>query len=171
MRKSAHLLRTFLLAACAALTAGNGAAAPIVFGNLDGSLDTGSLAGTRFPVTYSYDASQINPIGDSFIFLNSFDFTLLGTEFTRNDIFQGGQVIFRNGVLDDVTASFQVVLPPHAPVNNITIGFGGPGVIGYIDLAENFGTGSFRFTPIPEPGTLILFFVALGELPLWLRHG
>src|SRR5262249_51924198 len=70
-------------------------------------------------------------------------FTLLGVPFTRNDIFQGGQVIFRDGVLVNVTASFQVVLPPNSPVNNITFGFGGPGVIGYIDLHDQFGSGSF----------------------------
>lgn len=167
MGKSARWLPAFVLAAFAALTAGHGTAGEIVYGNLDASLDTGSLAGTMFPVTYSYDASQINPIGESFIFLNSFDFTLLGANFTRNDISQGGQVIFVNGVLDNVTASFQGVLPPNAPVENITFGFGGPGVIGYIDLARNFGTGSFSFTPVPEPGTPILFFVALGGLLLW----
>jgi hypothetical protein len=151
----------------AALTAGVGTAGQIVFGDLDASLDTGSLAGTMFPVSYSYDASQISPAGDSYILLNSFDFTLLGTEFSKSDIFQGGQVIFHNGVLYDVTASFQVFLPPNTPVENITFGFGGPGVIGYIDLAGDFGLGSFTSTPVPEPGTLISSFLALGGLLLW----
>jgi hypothetical protein len=170
MCKIAHLLRAVLLAALATLAAGNGKAVPIMFGSLNASLDTGSLAGVTFPVTFSYDASQINAIGDSFIPLNSFDFTLLGTEFSRNEIFQGGQVIFLNGALDNVTASYQVFLPLNAPVDNITFGFGGPGVIGYIDLAGTFGTGSFRFTPVPEPGTLVSSFLAVGGLLLWCLY-
>src|SRR5262249_4181502 len=115
----------------------------IVFGRLDASLDTGSLAGTTFTVCFSYDADQVAPAGESYVQLTSFDFTLLGVPFTRNDIFQGGQVIFRDSVLANVTASFQVFLPPNSPVKNITFGFGGPGVIGYIDLHDQFGTGSF----------------------------
>ena len=174
MLKSAHVFRTFLLAASAVLNAGRGTAGTIVYGNFEANLDTGSLAGVVFPVTYSYDASQNNPVGESFNILNSFDFTLLGTEFTRSDIDQGGQVILIDGVLDNITASFQGVLPPGAPVRNITFGFGGPGVIGYIDLAGNYGGGTFTLNPVPEPGTLILAIVALGFLRLrpdsLLRH-
>jgi hypothetical protein len=114
-----------------------------LFYAFDASLDSGSLAGTTFSVCYSYDADQVLPSGESYVSLNSFDFTLLGTQFTRSGIFQGGQVIFRDGVVSDVTASFQAVLPPAAPVNNITFGFGGPGVIGYIDLDRRYGDGSF----------------------------
>ena len=41
---------------------------------------------------------------------------------------------------------FQVRLPPNSPVNNITFGFGGDGVIGYIDLDNQFGGGSFTIS-------------------------
>jgi hypothetical protein len=110
---------------------------------LNASLTTGSLAGTNFPVSFSYDSSQVSPVGDSYVQLNSFDFTPLGVPFSRQDIFQGGQAIFQDGTLNNVTASFQVILPPNSPVQNITFGFGGPGVIGYIDLGGQFGMGSF----------------------------
>ena len=126
----------------------------IVFYTFNASLDTGSLAGTTFSVCYSYDADQVQPSGESYVTLNSFDFTLLGTPFTRSEIFQGGQVIFQDGVAQDVTASFQVFLPPSSPVNNITFGFGGPGVIGYVDLDYQFGDGSFSLdsqTPGCDP--------------------
>jgi YD repeat-containing protein len=43
----------------------------------------------------------------------------------------------------DVTASFQIRLPPNSPVQNITFRFGGPGVIGHIDLNGQFVNGSF----------------------------
>jgi hypothetical protein len=119
----------------------------IVARTLRATLETGSLAGTRILVSFRYDASQVASSGDSYIALDSFDFTLLGVPFTRNDINQGGQAIFRNGVLDNVTASFQGTLPPGTPVRNITFGFGGPGIIGYIDPRNRFGRGSFTFGP------------------------
>ena len=115
----------------------------IVYGQLNASLDDGSLAGTTFPVVFSYDADQVADVGQSYVSLNSFDFDLFGVHFSRSDIFQGGQVIFQDGFLDNVTASFQVILPPDSPVQNITFGFGGSGVIGYIDNDGNFGGGSF----------------------------
>jgi hypothetical protein len=117
----------------------------VAHGILDASLDDGSLAGTTFQVAFSYDADQVANVGDSYVELLSFDFTLLGATFSRDWIFQGGQAIFHDGVIQDVTASFQVFLPPNAPVKNITFGFGGDGVIGYEDLANQFGSGSFTF--------------------------
>ena len=133
------------------------ARADIIPAALNASLESGSLTGTAFPVTFSYDSNQVNPVGESFVTLVSFDFVLLGVPFTRDDIFQGGQAIFENGVIENVTASFQVILPPNSPVNNITFGFGGPGVIGYIDLNNQFGSGTFVFaSPVPEPGSLSL---------------
>jgi hypothetical protein len=116
----------------------------IVFASLNASLNDGSLAGTTFQIAFSYDADQVAATGDSYVTLNSFNFTLLGVSFTRNDIFQGGQVIFHDGVLQNVTASFQVILPPGAPVQNITFGFGDPMGIGYIDLNGGFGAGSLE---------------------------
>jgi hypothetical protein len=115
----------------------------VVFRTLNATLDEGSLAGTRFPVSLSYDAGQVAQVGESFVPVLSFDFTLRGIAFTRSDIFQGGQVIFENGAFENVTASFQVILPPDSPVTNITFGFGGPGVIGYADRDNQIGSGSF----------------------------
>lgn len=148
--------------------AGAGAgAASIVSGSFNASLNTGSLAGTMFPVLFSYDASQVTGHGDDFVQLASFNFTLLGVPFTRDNIFQGGQVIFRNGVLDNVTASFQVFLPPNSPVKNITFGFGGPESIAYIDPDNQFGKGSFTF--VSEPSSLVALPMALASLVCYGR--
>jgi hypothetical protein len=114
---------------------------------LQATLTGGSLAGNHFHVAISYDASQVSATGDSFVRLEAFDFMLLGVPFTHLGISQGGQAIFRDGVLGNVTASFQGPMPPDSPVNNITFGFGGPGVIGYIDRSGNFGQGIFA--PVP----------------------
>jgi hypothetical protein len=150
------------------------ARADLVKDTLNASLTTGSLAGTLFPATFSYDSSAVNPIGDSFVTLESFDFILLGVPFSRSDIFQGGQAIFENGVIENVTASFQVILPPNSPVETITFGFGGPGVIGYIDLAHEFGSGTFSFaSTVPEPPSLMLLSTAtllLIVISGWVRH-
>jgi hypothetical protein len=147
MIRSAAAVLLLLIAA----TAAHG---EVVFRQLNASLETGSLAGTTFPVSFSYDSSQVSPSGDSYVQLTSFDFTLLGIQFTRNDIFQGGQAVFHDGVINNVTASFQVNLPPNSPVSNITFGFGGPGVIGYADLKNQFGDGSFTIV-LPLPGCAI----------------
>jgi hypothetical protein len=53
----------------------------------------GSLAGTAFSVSFSYDAGQVLPVGDSFVLLTTFDFVLLGVPFNRAEIFQGGRLI------------------------------------------------------------------------------
>ena len=145
-----------LFAPSAALTA-----SPIVTSSLDASLDTGSLAGVTFPVSFSYDSGLVLPTGNSSITLATFDFVLLGVPFDRAEVFQGGQAIFDNGTLTDVTASYQVILPPMSPVRNITFGFGGPGIIGYIDLNGQFGQGSFTFTSAPELPTFAITLAGL----------
>jgi len=136
----------------------------IVFGTLNASLDNGSLAGTTFQIVFSYDADQVADTGDSYVTLNSFDFTLLGVPFTRSDIFQGGQVIFQDGVFQNVTASFQVILPPNAPVQNITFGFGVPMGIAYIDLDGQFGSGSLELVSTASARPAL----ARGWGPKWL---
>ena len=123
-----------------------GRAQQIVSGTLLASLRSGSLAGTSFAVSFTYDASQPPAQGQVFLQLITFSFTLRGIPFTRNEIFQGGQVVLRDGKFENVTASFQVRLPPNSPVNNISFGFGGDGVIGYIGPAGNYGTGTFELS-------------------------
>src|SRR6185312_13652119 len=164
MRNSKTSLTLLVLSLWIILFGRDAKAGTIVFDSLNASLNTGSLAGTTFSVSFSFDASQINPAGPSFILLSSFDFTLLGTSFDRSSIFQGGQAWLQDGVLNNVTASYQVVLPPSAPVQNITFGFGGPGSIGYLDLSGNFGAGAFTFAQpaigAPEPGTGAMILMA-----------
>jgi hypothetical protein len=98
-----------------------------------------------YPVTFSNDSDEVNPVGESFVQLESFDFALLDVPFMLNDIFQGGEAIFEAIVIENVTASFQVILPLNSPVNDLTFGLGGQGVIGYIDLNNQPGSGTFAF--------------------------
>jgi len=142
------------------------AATPIVTSTLNTTLTTGSLAGTTFPVVFSYDAGQILPTGYSYSQLDTFDFNLLGTPFDEAEIFQGGQVEFLNGVFSSVTASYQVHLPPGSPVENITFGFGGPGFVAYIDNMDQYGMGSFTLatSAAPETSTVWLCILPLSLL-------
>src|SRR3954467_13948118 len=71
------------------------------------TFESGSMTGTTFPVFFSYDADEIARQGDSYVTLKTFDFVLGTTAFTKAYINQGGQVVFRNGQLKNVTASFQ----------------------------------------------------------------
>src|SRR5579863_8461508 len=154
------MVRWLLLTALAVLPIRAGLVSETLFA----SLTSGSLAGVTFPATFSYDPSGVNPVGTSFAFLQSFDFVLLGVPFNQSNISQGGQAVFQNGVLNNVTASFQGSVPTNSPVDNITFGFGGPGVIGYQDLSRAFGSGTFTFA-VPEPASILLAGVAL----LWLH--
>ena len=70
-------MKTIILAAVILAVSSNAMATRIVPGGLNASLDTGSLAGTHFPALFSYDADQVSLIGDRFVGLNSFNFTLL----------------------------------------------------------------------------------------------
>jgi hypothetical protein len=110
------------------------------------SLTSGSLSGVQFTVSYSYDNSGITGGSGDYLPLNSFDFDLLGTHFSKDDIYQGGQVIFHYGILYNVTAAFDPYVsesPTNAPLNSIAFGFGGPGIIGYEDKQSQFGSGVF----------------------------
>jgi hypothetical protein len=137
-----------------------GNAAPIVSSTVKVSLNTGSLAGINFPLSFSYDAGQIQPTGDSYLFLQSFDFVLLGVPFNLREVFQGGQIIFSDGHFDLFNVSYQVFLPQNSPVKNITFYSG----VAYIDLKGNYGTGTFgrpqvivarrRFSSSPKPSAL-----------------
>jgi hypothetical protein len=134
---------------------------------LDASLTTGSLAGTSFVVSFSYDNSSLTGTGQEFLSLLSFNFTLLGTQFITADIKQGGQAIFQNGTLENVTAAFFPPSPLNAPVSDIAFGFGGPGIIGYIDLNRQFGEGSYSLaSTVPEPPTFLSLLLGLGALLL-----
>jgi hypothetical protein len=123
-------------AACAAITNASFAA----------SLTSGSLSGVQFTVSYSYDNSGITGGSGDYLPLQSFDFDLLGTHFPKDDIYQGGQVIFHYGILYNVTAAFDPYIsgaPTNAPLNSIAFGFGGPGIIGYVDKQGQYGSGAF----------------------------
>jgi uncharacterized protein (TIGR03437 family) len=124
------------------------APAQVVTGMAVASIDSGSLAGDRFPVIFSYDAAPIAVQGDVFLTLRSFDFVLRGTTFSRADIYQGGQAVFHNGKLTNVTAAFLPTSLPNPPVNIIAFGFGGDGVIGYVDAQGKSGGGSFTFSTV-----------------------
>jgi len=162
-----------ILAICAvvSLSVANTVRATSIPLGLNASLTTGSLAGTNFTVSFSYDDSALTGTGQEYVSLLSFDFTLQGAQFTRADIEQGGQAVFLNGALQYVTAAYFPPPPSNSQVSDIAFGFGGPGVIGYLDLNRQFGLGSYVLTSaVPEPSSflsLLLGLVTLLLIRLW----
>lgn len=153
------------------LAAGAASSAPTSYGFV-AQLDSGPLQGTRFPGSFSFDPAAGTGVGREFLPLATFEFTLLGTHFTRDDIRQGGQVILDDGVVSYFTAALFPASPP-SPVSDIAFGFGGPDVIGYAVPSSTmtvFGLGTYRFfaAPVPEPDTLVL--LTLGLLPVAARR-
>ncbi len=143
------------------------ARATTITSSLDASLTSGSLSGTNFTVSFSYDNASLTGSGQEYLSLLSFDFTLLGTQFDRAEISQGGQAIFQNGILQYVTAAYFPPPPANAAVSDIAFGFGGPGVIGYIDLSRQFGSGSYALAAaVPEPSSFLSLLVGLVTLLL-----
>ncbi|WP_224095569.1 PEP-CTERM sorting domain-containing protein [Nostoc sp. MS1] len=133
--------------------------AAIVTYGFDTLLTSGSLQGTKFPGTFSYDNSQQTGIGQEYISLTSLNFTVLGTPFTKADLSQGGQVILNNGTVDYFTAAF------FSPFN-IAFGFGGPGIVGYVAPGGTGGFGSgvytIRAATVPELTNIYAPILALG---------
>jgi len=168
---SRSMLSKIVQALLLALVCGVQAASsmPVTYG-FTASLDTGPLQGTDFSGTFAFDPTESTGIGQEFLSLTAFDFSLLGSHFTRADIDQGGQAILENGHLSYFTAALFPLSPP-APVSDIAFGFGGPGIIGYATPAGfgTFGSGHYAISvsQIPEPSTLVL--LALGAVAVSLR--
>ena len=101
------------------LVEGCKARAGIILLNFNASLTSGSLAGTQFTGSFSYDSAGITGGSHDFLPLVSFDFDLLGVHFARANISQGGQAIFENGVLVNETAAFFANSPAGSPVSDI----------------------------------------------------
>lgn len=137
--------------------------ATVIHKSFDSFLSTGPYAGTAFTGTFSYNDASVTGVGTEYLGLASFNFTLLGTPFSKADIDQGGQVILEDGVLSYFTAAIFPPTPWPAPVSDIAFGFGGPGVIGYIGPAGDFGLGGYTINaaPIPKPATIALFAFGL----------
>jgi hypothetical protein len=143
------------------------ALAGIIDYNFNANLQTGTLAGTTFSGSLSYDNSGMTGAGTEFFFLGTLDFTLLGVSFDRADIKQGGQAITQNGAFSYFTAAFFPPPPISSPVSDIAFGFGGPGVIGYIETGSNeFGLGEYtaQQTSVDEPSALGYFALGLAAL-------
>jgi hypothetical protein len=160
MRRTGLRLVLLCVALAGMLLLPNPAAAASITIFENAKLTTGSLAGTAFPFSFSYESTAVSGVGQEFISLTGFNFNLLGSPYALADITQGGQAIFQNGVLQNVTAAFLTIPPATRPVFSIAFGFGGPGVIGYIDLDRNFGEGTYTQASVAEPSSL--FSVGLG---------
>ena len=132
--------------------------------SFDASLDSGSLAGTLFTGTGSYNAPDPPIPGVAYVGLTSLNFSVDGQSYTLADNYQGGQAILDDGSLDYFTAAFL----PEGPLETIAFGFGGPGIIGYEDDYGQFGEGTYTAiaSEVPEPASGMLCGTATAVLLL-----
>jgi hypothetical protein len=147
--------------------------ASVINFQFNASLQTGALAGTNFSGQGSYDTTGSTGMGQEFLPLMSLNFTIGGVNFGLADIKQGGQAILQNGALYYFTAAYFPPPPSGTSINDIALGFGGPGVIGYSTAPGfNFGNGSYTILlSTPEPGACLLFISgALALAAVTLRY-
>jgi hypothetical protein len=166
MRCSARYLLAGLILIASAFATSTPLRAAIIPFDFDAVLLEGPLAGAHFDGTGAYDNAGAIGIGLEFQPLTSLDFILLGVEFTRLDIKQGGQFELLGGMPFNFTAAFFPPPPENTPVTDIAFGFGGPGIIGYaVGRPGVFGSGLFVIetheTAIPEPRSLALLSISL----------
>ena len=160
MKISNIFLALALLSALCLVTPASATVIPLGF---TASIDSGTIAGTKFQGSIAYDNAGLTGVGTEYVPLTAIDFVLDGVQFNHSDITQGGQMITLDGAADYFTASF-FPAPQGSPVTDITFGFGGPGVIGTFNSPDDaFGAGAYVLVPvlISEPMTILLFGAGL----------
>jgi hypothetical protein len=119
-------------------------------------LDSGTMAGTTFDGTVSYDLTSTTGVGTEYITLTTLAFEIDRVAFTKANLNQGGQMITQDGYPTYFTGAFTP--PPGSPVNDIAFGFGGPGVIGYSTpgFIGVFGAGTYHMILTPRSYLILL---------------
>src|SRR5260370_560654 len=120
-------------------------AAEVATVQVDATLETGSQAGTKIPVTLAYDASAVAPKGDCVIPASP-----VGEQVTA---LQRAEAMFHDGVPTGIRM-FLRLEGADSPIHNLVIGVGGPGTLGYVDQTGGIGTGTYRLRTVPNNGNL-----------------
>lgn len=135
---------SFLLCfAAAALCYGQDMAAVQVLA----TLETGSQAGLKIPVTLAYDTTGVEARGESVVPLHSPAADL--------KVMQRAEAVFLDGALQSIRLSLRLQ-GASSPIHNLVLGAAGPETLGYVDQRGGIGTGSFRMVTLPNRGDLSL---------------
>jgi hypothetical protein len=114
---------------------------------VEATLDSGTEAGKKIPVTLAYDPSQVAPKGDSTV-----DATLVGD---RETSLQKCEAVFHDGLIQSVRL-FLRMESPDSPVHNLVIGLAGANSMSYVDQNGGLGSGTFRVRPIPNSNNITI---------------
>ena len=124
------------------------------FLQVDATLETGSQAGHKIPLTLAYDSAAVAKDGESVVAARP-----LGAGLTP---LQRAEAVFQNGVLKSVRI-FLRLEGVESPIHNLVIGVAGPQMVTYVDQSGHIGAGSYRLStvansselsvirPLPEP--------------------
>jgi len=117
----------------------------ILWWNLTSIITSGTLFGTRFTGSLSYDSTGMTGVGVEYLGLKTITFSFAGVAWSKMQLYQGGEVVLRDGYPWYWTGAF---LPPQGSlVTVLAIGFGGSGVIGYETPGGVFGMGDCHMVP------------------------
>ena len=111
------------------------------------TLETGSQAGLKIPVTLAYDTTVVAARGESLVPLHSLAADL--------KVMQRAEAVFLDGALQSIRLSVRLQ-DASSPIHNLVLGAAGPDTLGYVDQRGGIGTGSFRLVTLPNRGDLSL---------------
>ena len=160
------------LALAALLSAGHALAADSLF-TLNGSTDSGPLAGTTFVGSFAYDAgAAVNGFSGD-ITLSAFTLQFAGQTYSLDSADSLPVAAFANGqflglAYVDADAADTGGRPALALVPGFT-GFAGDAYMSYVGAAGMAGFGDYSISAVPEPVSAWLLLAGLGGLCMAAR--
>jgi hypothetical protein len=161
------------LALAALLSAGHAMAADSLF-TLNGSTDSGPLAGTTFVGSFAYDASAAVAGFNGDIALSAFTLQFAGQTYSLASADSLPVAAFANGqflglAYVDADAADTGARPAVALVPGFT-GFAGDAYMSYVGAAGEPGFGDYSISAVPEPASTLLMLAGLGGLCVAARR-
>jgi hypothetical protein len=153
-----NILRNAVLAA--ALAATLPAQAATRNWDFSGQLDSGAFIGAAYSGSVAFDDAALTGVGQEWLLLDSFSFTLLGHSYTLADAAAPAEAAFIDGRFVGVGYS----VASGDPLFSLVAGYEqiGEAFVAYDTVAGLSGAGSLAFTPaVPEPGSLALMLAGL----------
>lgn len=160
-----NMMRNAVLAAASALTLAAALPAQAAIQNWDfsGEFDSGAFIGAAYSGSVSFDDATLTGVGQEWLLLDSFSFTLLGQHYALADAAAPAEAAFVDGRFVGVGYS----VASGDPLFSLVAGYEqiGEAFVAYDAVAGLSGAGSLAFTPaVPEPGSWALMAGGLALL-------
>lgn len=166
------MIKTRLLAvALAAALAAPAAQAAIQTWTVSGTVDSGSLLGTSYAGTFSFDDSALVGTDSEYLGVTSLDFVFEGVHFDAADAAMGSvlEVAFEDGVFLGLSYIVDAAAHPFALIP------------GFADSSDAYfaydavlpalgGAGDAIYAPVPEPKDWLLMLAGIGLVGLMVER-